>query len=124
VTYDDLVKKGFAKQPDGTWGRASSPAPALAAALPHPVPKSHDGATLVEDSSDEEECSDRVVLRITRRACVLLDFDNGAGGCKALIDALRYAEVVVDDDPQSIDFQFRQERVATRAEEGTLIEIL
>jgi hypothetical protein len=37
--------------------------------------------------------------------------DNGAGGCKALLDAIRYEDLIPNDDPSVIDFYFTQEKV-------------
>jgi hypothetical protein len=53
----------------------------------------------------------------------LLDADNYAGGCKALIDQLRYAHLIEDDDPETIEITFRQAKCKTKAQEMTTIEI-
>jgi hypothetical protein len=53
----------------------------------------------------------------------LLDADNYAGGCKPLIDQLRYAKLIEDDDPETIEILFRQTKVKTKAEEMTQVEI-
>lgn len=53
----------------------------------------------------------------------MLDADNFAGGCKPLIDQLRYARLIVDDDPSSVEITFRQEKVQTKAAEMTTVEI-
>jgi len=37
--------------------------------------------------------------------------DIGAGGCKPLLDAIRYEGLIPDDDPTTIDFHFRQYQV-------------
>jgi hypothetical protein len=65
----------------------------------------------------------RTTLCITRRGTRLLDADNYAGGCKPLIDQIRYAKLIPDDDPASVEILFRQVKVATKSEEGTEIEI-
>jgi hypothetical protein len=65
----------------------------------------------------------RTTLVITRSACALLDADNFAGGCKPLIDQLRYAKLIDDDDPETVEILFRQEKVRTKAAEMTTIEI-
>jgi hypothetical protein len=65
----------------------------------------------------------RVTLRITRHACRLLDADNFAGGCKPLIDQIRYAALIPDDDPASVELQFCQEKVGKKTLEMTTIEI-
>ena len=53
----------------------------------------------------------RYRVTITRYGAKLLDVDNGAGGCKPLLDAMRYEGLIPDDDPGSIDFVFRQQKV-------------
>jgi hypothetical protein len=53
----------------------------------------------------------------------LLDADNYAGGCKPLIDQLRYAKLIEDDDPETIEITFRQAKCKTKAQEMTTIEI-
>ena len=65
----------------------------------------------------------RAHLRLERRACRLLDLDNFAGGCKALIDCLKEAGFLADDDPGSVEITFAQVRVRTRKEEGTAITL-
>lgn len=74
-------------------------------------------------SQAQKTSSQRTHLRIERRAVRLLDADNFAGGCKALIDCLRQASLIPDDDPASLEVTFTQTRVPHRREEGTQIEI-
>lgn len=95
----------------------------LASGLSDPIPKRNARKTLVATSSDEASGKSRIVLRITRHSIRPVDFDNGAGGCKAIIDQCRYHCLIRDDSPEEIDFQFRQQKVKTKAEEGTMIEI-
>jgi hypothetical protein len=63
-----------------------------------------------------------ISIRIVRCATRPLDLDNFAGGCKPLIDQLRYAKLIPDDDPSSISVTFEQ-RSVKRADAGTLVEI-
>jgi len=53
----------------------------------------------------------RFCVTITRYGSRPLDVDNGAGGCKPLLDAIRYEGLIPDDDPATIEFQFRQIQV-------------
>ena len=53
----------------------------------------------------------RFRVTITRYGSRPLDVDNGAGGCKPLLDAIRYEGLIPDDDPTTIDFIFRQYQV-------------
>jgi len=114
-----LHQKGYELQPDGSYAKAE----ALAPRVPDPVPQQHVGAALDDASRDEAGRPARLVVRFTRYACRLTDFDNGVGGIKYVCDCLRYEGLIPNDDPGSIDLQFRQVRVNSRAEEGTLIEI-
>lgn len=44
----------------------------------------------------------RAKIRIERYGQRILDADNVRGGAKALIDALKYEEIIVDDSPAHI----------------------
>jgi hypothetical protein len=93
---------------------AAEPEPHRAAALERVLPAEGAG----------EPCAvPRTIVRIERRAVRLLDADNFAGGCKPLIDALRGQGLIADDDPETVNLQFRQRRVASKKEEGTEIVI-
>lgn len=86
-------------------------APPLAARLPDPEPQHDVGKKVLRPDANEGRGPQRFKVRITRRGTKLLDVDNGAGGCKALLDAIRYEGLVSDDRPEIIDFEFRQEKV-------------
>lgn len=60
---------------------------------------------------------------VRRYATHALDPDNLAASLKVPLDALRHAGVIADDDPDSVLISFRQEKVATRKEEGTTITV-
>ena len=120
-TQHDLESLGYTLQPDGSYSRAAHPpAPPR---LPDPKPQPPLRQTLVCQPPRKTERLERVVVRITRHACRLLDADNFAGGCKPLIDQLRYAALIPDDDPQSVELQFRQEKVAKKHLEAVTVEI-
>lgn len=91
----------------------------MAARTPHALAEHPDGAALEPLPPGEAGGGARAHLRIERRACRLLDIDNFAGGCKALIDALKEARLIADDDPASLEVTFVQTRVRTRKDEGT-----
>jgi len=95
----------------------------LVTRIPTSKPERDSGQALVAPVPDESRSPGRVTVRITRLSCSLLDFDNGVGGCKFVIDAMRREGLIRNDDPASIDFEFRQKRVSTKAEQGTVIEI-
>jgi len=60
-------------------------------------------------------------LRITSRRVRLLDPDNLFP--KYLIDALRYEGLIPNDTTEDIILEVRQEKVARKKEEGTVIEL-
>ena len=66
----------------------------------------------------------RAHVSIDRRSLNLLDKDNLYGSVKFLCDALRYAGLIADDDPESIELTVTQRRVGTRKETGTLVEVV
>lgn len=115
-----LKNKGFIRNADGSYSKPDSVAPRLPDAQPQP----DSGKALDSAPPDEKASQGRVILRITRTACRTVDFDNGAGGCKALIDQLRYLETIQDDRPEDIEFQFLQVKARRRRDEGTLVEII
>ena len=71
----------------------------------------------------KENSKKRSFVRITRYSCRPLDCDNYAGGCKPLIDQLRYAKLIRDDDPESVQIEFIQVKVSKKNQERTEIEI-
>jgi hypothetical protein len=71
----------------------------------------------------KEKGEERITVRITRSSTRLLDADNFAGGCKPVIDQLRYAGFIPDDSPEKVEITFTQKKVK-KGQEGTLIEII
>jgi hypothetical protein len=53
----------------------------------------------------------------------MLDIDNLYGGCKHLIDSLRIARIIPDDDPTSITLEVSQEKVKGYKSEKTEVEV-
>lgn len=94
-----------------TDGPPDSTAHPVAPRLPDPVPQRDAGETLSRPRPDEKAGPRRFAVRLHRRGTRLLDVDNGAGGCKALLDAIRYEDLIPNDDPSVIDFYFTQEKV-------------
>lgn len=116
-THDQLEKLGYRPNPDGSYSHSTT------AGIPHPKPQPSARPTLDPPPERKETRPPRTALIITRYACRLLDADNYAGGCKPLIDQLRYAHLIEDDDPETIEILFRQTKVKTKAEEMTQVEI-
>jgi len=59
---------------------------------------------------------------ITRFAPRCLDIDNFAGGCKAIIDSMKEAQLIPDDDPASVTIEFRQQK-CRQIDQRTEIEL-
>ena len=82
----------------------------------HSQPQHDAGPAPLDNDPDQAggPAGPRYRVTITRYGAKLLDVDNGAGGCKPLLDAMRYEGLIPDDDPGSIDFVFRQQKVKTK----------
>jgi hypothetical protein len=116
-THEQLRQLGYRQNPDGSFSHSST------SGIPHAQPQPASRQTLVNPCKGETPRKNRVTLIITRSACSLLDADNYAGGCKPLIDQLRYAKLIADDDPETVEILFRQVKVKTKKEEMTQVEI-
>jgi len=68
--------------------------------------------------------AERVRVKIKGFVVRPKDPDNHAGGCKALIDQLRYAGLLEGDEPWRIVLETDQEKVAHYSEERTEITII
>ena len=119
LTHDYLIKIGYQCNEDGTYTKSVS----MSSGIPHPKPQPNPRLPLVSPQKREESRKARTTLIVTRCAFSLLDADNFAGGCKFLIDQLRYAKLIKDDDPETIEILFRQVKVKTSDEEMTKVEI-
>lgn len=98
----------------------------VAAALCHPKPQQDAGKKSLDPDQAQEggqtSGTGRIKVTIIRRGPKLLDVDNLAGGCKPLIDALRYEGVIPNDDPGTIELAFRQFKTK-REDQGTEVLI-
>lgn len=90
--------------------------------LHNPLPEQDAGVQLLGANQDEEGGTGRFRVRITRRGARLLDADNLAGSCKYVLDALRYRQLIPEDNPAAIDLEISQE-ITPKEDRGTLIEI-
>ena len=86
-------------------------------------PQHHAGQEPLDSHQAQEGGKGRPRLRvtITRYGSRPLDIDNGAGGCKPLLDAIRYEGLIPDDDPTSIDFRFQQHQVKKPYRQTTVL---
>lgn len=120
MTHDDLKKLGYSKQPDGSYSRPNS---LVVGRISHSIAERPARPTLDSLEPRKEKGEERITLRITRSSTRLLDADNFAGGCKPVIDQLRYAGFIPDDSPEKVEITFTQKKVK-KGQEGTLIEIV
>jgi hypothetical protein len=115
-TPDQLAAKGYQLNTDGSYSPNSKK-------LPNTFAKQALKQTLDALREREEARSRRTRIIITRYSCRPLDCDNYAGGCKPIIDQLRYAKLIRDDSPEDIEVEFKQVKVKTKTQERTEIEI-
>lgn len=99
--------------------RAIAPGPEEA----YPVPQPYSGPEPLPEVQVKGSDSARILVRIERRGCALLDADNLAGGVKYHLDACRQCGAIPDDAPHAIQLEVFQTKVSTRAEECTVIDI-
>jgi hypothetical protein len=67
--------------------------------------------------------SPRHRVRIVSKRVRLCDPDNLVGGVKHLVDALRIAGIIPEDDPKAITLEVSQEKVSSYAKEETWVEV-
>ena len=97
--------------------------PSMVARLPDSQPKPDAQLLPLGAHQDEGRSAGRITVRFTRVGTKLLDLDNLYGSVKFLCDALRYADLIPEDNPEAIKLEVLQ-RKAQKGETGTLIEII
>ena len=115
-TPDQLAAKGYQLNQDGSYSPNTK-------RLLNPLTKHAPKQTLEPLPKREETRSSRTHIRITRYSCRPLDIDNFAGGCKPIIDELRYAKLIAEDNPETIEVEFKQVKVSKKNQQRTEIEI-
>lgn len=128
-TTEQLKKKGYTLAPDGHYYYADNykpPSRRLLDTLTQHAPKRaldkvHKAKATSKDCT--AKCNPLYTLAITRYSTKTLDVDNLAGGCKPLIDQIRYAHLIPDDNPESVEITFTQVKVKTQAEQRTEVRI-
>lgn len=70
----------------------------------------------------QEGVGQRITVRITCYRVRLQDPDNGL--FKPLVDQLRYAAIISEDNHSTIKLETDQVRVKTKKEEGTKVEVI
>ena len=101
----------------------SLPADPVATGICHPQPKHHAKLPPLGEDKDEERGTGRFRVRIERRGARALDKDNLYGGIKWVCDALRYRNLIPEDNPDAIELEVHQVVTPKKEERGTLIEI-
>jgi hypothetical protein len=117
-THEQLRKLGYHLHPDGNY--YPDPPPQK---LPDPIPQHNPIQPLVKPSQAQKKGKIRVGLRIERVATKLQDFDNFVGGTKPLTDQLREAGLISDDDPESIDARYSQQKCRHLKDEKTIVHL-
>lgn len=88
----------------------------------HSVPDERVGEAKGE-ARYESGSSSRHRVRIVSKRVRLCDPDNLVGGVKYLVDALRLAEIIPEDDPYAISLEVSQEKVSSYKDEETWVEV-
>lgn len=124
MSFDERIEKqlrkiGAKQDPDGTWRSAGFEPGGIFDSEPEYNP----WGTLVSVRKGEKEGPERIGVEITRYACRQLDYDNLVGGCKPLIDQLRYGGIIPDDREKDIKLTVEQFQVAKKKQEGTRVVV-
>jgi len=117
-THEILRQMGYKVDANGNYSRTETNTPRVSDPKPKPVARK----TLPNTNKAQKGSKERIVLRITRYATRLLDEDNLAGA-KLLVDQLRYAGIIPNDDPQCLKIILDQIKVKHKTEERTEVEI-
>jgi hypothetical protein len=117
-SHEQLKKLGYHLHPDGNYYPHPPPPK-----LPHPIPQHNPVQPLVKPPQTQIPRKNRIDLCIERVSTKLQDFDNFVGGTKPLTDQLRYAGLIHDDDPESIQAKYTQQKCRHLKDEKTIISI-
>ena len=117
-THDQLKSLGYKLNADGSYSRTETCSPRVSDPKPQPIVRKE----LLDSSKPQKAGRTRLALRITRYATRLLDEDN-LSGAKLLVDQMRYAGILPDDDPGSTKIILDQIKVSKKTEERTEISI-
>ena len=118
-THDQLKSLGYHRHPDGHYYPTPPPS-----RLPDPIPQLHPVIPLVKTSQAQTKGKNSVTFRIERISTKLADFDNFVGGTKPLTDQIRYAGLIHDDNPESIDAQYSQQKCKHLKDQKTIVTII
>jgi hypothetical protein len=129
-TTEQLKEKGYTLAPDGHYYYHANKFNSQSRRLPDTLTKHAPKLPLVKVHKAKEpskdctaKCNPKYTLALTRFSTKTLDVDNLAGGSKPLIDQIRYAKLIPDDNPESVEITFSQVKVKTQAEQRTEVRI-
>jgi hypothetical protein len=91
--------------------------------LPNSQPQRHPTPALERATARKEKSLGRVIVRFTGYRVRPLDPDNFAGSVKDLLDGLRRVNLIDGDEPWRIKLETEQIKVATKAEQRTVIDL-
>lgn len=117
-THSILEQMGYKLDSNGNYSRTEVNSLRVSDPKPQPIVRKE----LLDSSKTQKGSRTRLALRITRYATRLLDEDNLAGA-KLLVDQMRYAGILPDDDPGSTKIILDQIKVSKKTEERTEISI-
>jgi Holliday junction resolvase RusA-like endonuclease len=118
-THSILQQMGYKIDSDGNYSRTETNSPRVSDSKPKQAIRE----ALQNPNERKKNSKKRSFVSITRYSCRPLDTDNYAGGCKPIIDQLRYAKLIRDDDPESVQIEFIQVKVPQKNQERTEISI-
>jgi len=127
ATSDETLTRikalGYIETSPGVFARPQKSNAQAVSQLCPPQPKCDVGKEPLDFNKAQAGGPGRIKLQITIYRKRTLDADNLAGGCKYLVDGLRYAGIIPDDAPEQISFQVEQEKVKEKSQEKTVIEL-
>lgn len=102
---------------------ASEACIALNASLQSAQPQHDAPKPLAKVAGRKEKSVARIALRYRIYRIRLQDPDNAAAGTKAITDGLRRCGLIPNDSPEEISLTVEQQKVKTKSEQRTEIEI-
>ena len=120
MTENDLQKLGYTKSDDGSWPRAGT----VDTGIRHAEPERDAWLWPLGKKADKGRSPRRIHVSIESYRRRLLDPDNLAGGCKAILDCLRRCDAIPDDRPEDITLETSQQKVAKENACGTKIVLV
>ena len=118
IEMTDAMRRCMHREPALRKPNANNPPPQIPHAEPQQRPEK-----LVCCGEGKAQSTKRIALVFTLRRVRLLDPCAKYGSCKALIDGLRYANILRDDREEDITLEVNQEKIAHFKDEETLIRI-